>query len=97
MKRFLALALLSGCTIGEGTTDGTVIDSHWGGIIFNTCAVDVQYGKGSSKVEMYTTRDKALCDALADKVGKEVKIKYENVLAHAWIMLDSQYVIKSFE
>lgn len=72
----VTVVVAGGCTRGKGTSEVKLIDVTWEGFIFKTCEVDVQYGNGSSRVEMFSSESKELCDALTSANGKDVMINY---------------------
>lgn len=80
MKKLLLFILCSvlmlSCTKKSGMTEGVLVDASNEGIIFTSCEIDVQYGKESSRIENFSSRDTGLCNDLMEKTGKPVKIKY---------------------
>lgn len=62
---------------GEGTFNGTLVDSSWEGVFFKSCELTLQLGQQSSTTAQGSTLDKTLCDAAIDKVGKRVFVHYK--------------------
>jgi hypothetical protein len=74
--------LTSGCTIstGEGEFSGTVVDAHWGGVIFKTCEIEFQHGQQSSSLAKFSSYYQEDCTALNSLMGKQVTIRYEHLI-----------------
>lgn len=75
---FLVLILLASvsCAKRSGTTSGVLVDAANQGTVFMSCELDIQYGKESSRIEHFSSRDLGLCTDLAEKTGSGVKIRY---------------------
>lgn len=98
MKTFILLGslALSGCGLfstGVGTFNGRVVDVEWGGILFKSCEVRFQLGEQSSSVSQGSSRDKALCNELASKIGEVVTVRYSTLVRPCCVTMDTQYEI----
>jgi hypothetical protein len=70
--------LMTGClSFYEGDITGTLVRASWGGIIFNSCEIEIQYSGQSSKTEDLSSSDKALCRELQGKLNQVITFKYK--------------------
>lgn len=77
---FLLMAVMMvmsvSCSKRVGTTRGVLVDAANQGTFIMSCELDIQYGKESSRIEHFSSRDLGLCTDLAEKTGSDVKISY---------------------
>lgn len=98
--RFILIAVLFltvSCSRKAGMSQGLLIDVAKEGAFFTSCEIDVQYGKESSRVEGFASKDPEFCDDLADKIGSTVQVKYHwesiSLTTHDNHIIDSVTVI----
>lgn len=85
-----ALVGCSGSVVQQGVYSGRVVDVSWGGYVFKSCCIVLQYGDQSSERVIATTASKDFCKKIRSYVGAEVEMQYKVWAVPYGITLDSR-------